>query len=1007
MKTRPNGIMKLTWLTILGLAPIVLLGSASDNARPEAQPTAKTASTETLGGDWRLAVDPKNIGRDQGWFNEIQHDTREAVVPGVIQQVFPGYHGVAWYWLNFRVECRVSRDDRLLIRFGSVDYLADVWVNGKHAGTFEGGETPFEFDITGLVDMNRDNLLAVRVLNPTDEPIDGITLVQTPHINKVMVPTPGCSFNSGGITSLVELRSVPAVSISRLFAQPDSKTGSVTVSVTTRNADQTNRAGAISLKISAEGSGDVIERQFQDTTFAAGESVHELTLSVPKPRLWCPENPFLYRVTAEVSTAGKAPHEQSVRCGFRDFRVVNGFFYINGKRVFLKSTHTGNHMPIGMHVPMDPDFVRRDIINAKASGFNAIRCIGCILPEQLDFCDEIGMMIEEESDAEWLLGGAEAGYSYVKTLYPPTPLSPKLEERYKHNFTEMILRDRNHPSIVMWQLLNETEDGYMFNVAHQFLPLLRALDSTRLVLLSSGRFDGHFNIGTVSNPNSNVWEDVWGLEAPNGPIKTVLSHPSMDGSGDFHIYPIVPQTPETNSYLRNLGNGTKPVLLSEYGIGSLFDVIGEWKHFEQVGARPDLEDASWLKEQSDGLRADWNRLGFDDVYPFVEDMLHESQRLSARQRTIGFNLIRSNPNLCGYNLTGMLDHAMTGEGVWKLWREFKPSMFDAVSDGWAPLRWCLFAEPLNVYSGRTATVEAVLANEDVLKPGEYHARFRIFGPQGPVWEKIAVVKIPNPPVLAVPVIRETFEMKGPPGRYVLEANREEGAATGGQLTFFVADPAKLPPGAGKLALWGIDKGPEEWLTAHGFDCRQLTPDVVDQHDVVLVGKPADSETNPKMWQSLTALMANGSTVVFVSGQIFREGNVGAAWLPSKHKGFCRPFIDHLYHKECVAKRHPVFGGLQGPGIMDWDYYGQVIPHDGFEGLDTPDETIAASFATGYFGYPRGYGSSLLIAMYKQGEGRLILSTPYVLENLNSHPAADRLLLNLISYAQGRNLPTGQ
>ncbi len=67
------------------------------------------------------------------------------------------------------------------------------------------------------------------------------------------------------------------------------------------------------------------------------------------------------------------------------------------------------------------------------------------------------------------------------------------------------------------------------------------------------------------------------------------------------------------------------------------------------------------REQSEALAADWRRLGLTAVYPFPEDLLRESQRLHARQRTIGFNCVRSNPKLCGYNLTGILDHGMTGD----------------------------------------------------------------------------------------------------------------------------------------------------------------------------------------------------------------------------------------------------------------------------------------------------------------------------------------------------------
>jgi hypothetical protein len=84
--------------------------------------------------------------------------------------------------------------------------------------------------------------------------------------------------------------------------------------------------------------------------------------------------------------------------------------------------------------------------------------------------------------------------------------------------------------------------------------------------------------------------------------------------------------------------------------------------------------------------------------------------------------------------------------------------------------------------------------------------------------------------------------------------------------------------------------------------------------------------------------------------------------------------------------------------MDMDYYGPVIPHEVFADIDTPDDTIAAAFATGYYDLPDGYGSSILIGAWKSGSGRFILSTPYLLENLDTHPAADRLLLNLIEYA---------
>jgi hypothetical protein len=84
--------------------------------------------------------------------------------------------------------------------------------------------------------------------------------------------------------------------------------------------------------------------------------------------------------------------------------------------------------------------------------------------------------------------------------------------------------------------------------------------------------------------------------------------------------------------------------------------------------------------------------------------------------------------------------------------------------------------------------------------------------------------------------------------------------------------------------------------------------------------------------------------------------------------------------------------------MDWDYYDRVIPHAFFEGQDTPVDVAAAAFAVGY-SCPGGYASGVLVGAYPFGAGRFVMNTLRVLEHLDSHPAADRLLLNLVRYGQ--------
>jgi beta-galactosidase/beta-glucuronidase len=152
---------------------------------------ATTGTQVALAGPWQIERDPGNVGRDEGWYDRRPGaGSAPATVPGLIQQTFPAYHGVAWYWTTFCVPDGERYSDAswvVLLRFDALDYMGEVWVDGVFAGRHEGGETPFELDLTAIVrcaSPGAEHRLAVRVLNPTDEPIDGIVLNQTPQRNK-------------------------------------------------------------------------------------------------------------------------------------------------------------------------------------------------------------------------------------------------------------------------------------------------------------------------------------------------------------------------------------------------------------------------------------------------------------------------------------------------------------------------------------------------------------------------------------------------------------------------------------------------------------------------------------------------------------------------------------------------------------------------------------------------------------------------------------------------------
>lgn len=957
-------------------------------------------AAQAFTGKWRLLPDPDNTGKQKRWFNAIPGKARPAPVPGIIQEVFPDYHGIAWYWFKFKTMLNAGKNDRILLQFGAVDYLAEVWMNGKAIGGHEGGETPFALDVTKAIKRDHENLLAVRVLNPTHERIDGIVLNETPHRHKLLPFSPGAFYNHGGIQAPVELLSVPAMRITDIHVVPDLDASVLRVTVTVRNDTGKTIEGALGISIAPDKTSDVLITAALDARWTCGEYARVLTLPVTRPHQWNLDDPFLYRVQVRLTAegmGGNGCHEKSVRCGFRDFRVKSGWFMLNGRRLFLKSTHTVNHFPIGQVVPRNPDFMRRDLIYAKACGFNTIRFIaGMAWPEQLDFCDELGLMVQEETMAGWWMSD-----------------SPRMAERYDRSMREMIMRDRNHACITIWVMLNETGDGAVFRHAEKALKLVRGLDQARLVLLNSGRWDAQPMIGSISNPGSSVWETQWGAEgsrkklAPIPPDKNPQAG-GFQGAGDAHVYPRVPQTADTKAFIRHLGHGLKPVLLSEYGIGSLMNVIDESRKYEETDCSPDVPDAARIKKMADQFKADWKRFGFEGLYPFAGDMLRDSQRLHARYRRLGFDLVRSNPNLCGLNITGMLDHGITGEGLWTFWREWKPGIADVLRDGWAPLRWCLFVTPSHGYAGRAMEIEAVLANEGVLMPGKYPVRFRITGPNGLVWEKRMNALIPKSKEsqhgpMAVPVLRTKVSLDGPSGEYTFAAHLEKGGVPAGdRMSFRLTSEHELPRMNDKVTVWGIDRKVVSWLEAHGVTCRSFGDAPVKKADVILVGQPSD--VTRSTWTKLLSRIERGGSAVFLKPQVFRQGEDSTFRLPLANKGICTFFNDWLYHKECVARQHPIFAGLQTGGILDWDYYDQIISHDMFQGQKAPDETICAAFAAGYNSAAikdDGYVSGIMMGRYAQGAGSFVVNTLNILDHVDCHPAADRLLLNLVADALSR------
>ena len=294
-----------------------------------------SSSVISLDGRWLLATDPANQGVEQAWFKQPVAEAQETAVPWIIQDAFPGYHGVAWYWRDFQAPANPHAQGRYLLRFWAVDYKADVWLNGIPVGSHEGGETPFTLDVTDSIRPQARRIgwpCASSI--PRTTRIDGIVLGETPHRNKALPYSAGSSYNHGGIVDSVELLVVPACYVTDLVRAPRCQDRPHP-----RVGEGPQQPGSRCRWPAGAERGAGSDRQHggrvgpDSATRAAVNRSVDAELVVEGHQLWDLNEPNLYRVTARVCEPASASlDEMTVRCGFRDFRFDNGYFRLNGRR---------------------------------------------------------------------------------------------------------------------------------------------------------------------------------------------------------------------------------------------------------------------------------------------------------------------------------------------------------------------------------------------------------------------------------------------------------------------------------------------------------------------------------------------------------------------------------------------------------------------------------------------------------------------------------------------------
>ena len=890
----------------------------------------------------------------------------EACVPCYTHMVIPDHVGVSWYETEFALDHLPDARERAILRFEQASFRTEVSLNGRMAGEHTGVEDPFFFDVTDLLKTGM-NRLTVRVSRPYEQDVDGMSLSSIPHRNQTPSGLkPGWCYNVSGVCGEVQLEILPDVRIEELQIVPDAQTGGISVRMTVISALPCAQKLPVRCSVRLSPAGETEDEQTASFTIQPGENSVSLTLHVSHPRLWDVNDPNLYLVRADIGT-----HSAQCKTGFRTFRVTDdGWFELNGRRILLRSSHTGNCMPEStQHISRDPQLLRKDFLMAKAAGFNMIRFIsGAALPLQLDLCDEIGLMIYEEPTGGWR---TENGLHAA--------------EMYMHNLLSMVKRDRNHPCLTVWGLLNETYAKEPYDevcfAAMNALPALRDLDETRLVLFSSGRWDRHPEVGSLANPGQRSWQCLWGHEGEAGYEGEDL--------GDIHYYPgSVPLDEKSCARMRSFGmDGVRPVFVSESGVGSALDTISAVRYFDRPDAIAFAPDLQMYRRMNDAMMEDFARYGFAMAFP--SQLMLGSMKNHAYYREQAFDQLRANPRVCGISLTGLLDHSICGEGLWTIWRSFKPQIADVLQDGFAPLRWCLFPHAPAIFEGEKLRVEAVLANEDQLTAGRtYHICAGIIGPDGETGVRRYEITPAEEQmrVMTLPVFDEEWDTAGlPAGEYTFRTDLLNGGlATCGVKTFHVV-PRPVSRTGRRVLPVGLSETRQNVLKALGY---ALISEWEPGCAVV------SGEVNAETAQQLNALLQRGAFVLAACAAFPEDES--ELILPEERRPAVLRHLDWLYHRETVLRPGGRFFTGMRTGLADALLYTNIITKTHYEarGAQIPDETDAMAFCPGYC-IDAGYHGGFKLASYRVGGGTLVMNTFNLLDEAHRTPYAARMLVNIL------------